>query len=207
MVKQNIQLPKHLIFSGTGSKILNIITSDNKILATLSKKIFEEVFKQEFDSEGLTVETEKTMPKELTCKGGLMSNASDLAFDIQSIKCTLTCLEKQGIDKLTYDQLIDETKDKIIEHVKKFNTFIIKLNSQYSFSDFFNASEKSLEIFKLEINKHLRDYLEEGLEFNKKLDEGSSDDREIEETLFFHPLIGTINNLSEQLSSLNDVNN
>src|SRR5690606_31745163 len=38
-VKQ-IELPKHIIFSGTGSKVLNVITSDLKILANLSKTIF-----------------------------------------------------------------------------------------------------------------------------------------------------------------------
>jgi hypothetical protein len=69
------------------------------------------------------------------------------------------------------------------------------------------VSAKSLEIFKVELNKHLRDYLEEGLEYNKKLDEIASDDKEVEETLFFYPLIGAINNLSNHLSQLTQVNN
>jgi hypothetical protein len=64
-----------------------------------------------------------------------------------------------------------------------------------------------MEIFKDELSKHLRDYLEEGLEFNKKLDEIATDDKEIEETLFFYPLIGAINNLSTHLSQLTQVNN
>jgi hypothetical protein len=64
-----------------------------------------------------------------------------------------------------------------------------------------------MEIFKDELSKHLRDYLEEGLEFNKKLDEIATDDKEIEENLFFYPLIGAINNLSTHLSQLTQVNN
>lgn len=205
MKKKQIELPKHIIFSGTGSKILTVITSDLKILANLSKKIFENVYSQTFDSDELTIETEKEMPKEVTCKGGLMSNPEDLAIDIRSIKATHTCLD--GIEKLTYDQLDEIAKSNIANYVGNFNKFFFNLNAQYNFSDYFNVTEESLGIFKEELNKHLRDYLEEGLEYNKKLDEIGTDDKELEETLFFYPLIGAINNLSSHLSQLTPINN
>jgi hypothetical protein len=48
--------------------------------------------------------------------------------------------------------------------------------------------------------------LEEGLEYNKKLDNVGEDDKEIEESLFFYPLIGAINNLSSHLSQLTPIN-
>jgi len=206
MKNKKVELPKHLIFSGTGSKILSIISSDDKILATLSKKIFEEVYKKTFDSDGLTIETEKEMPKEVTCKGGLMLNTDDLAIDIKEIKATLTCVESKGIENLTYDKLSDAIKGDIANYVLDFNSFFLKLNSQYSFTEYFNVSEKSLEIFKEELNKHLRDYLEEGLEYNKKLDDVVADEKDVEETLFFYPIIGAINNLSSHLSELTPVN-
>jgi len=197
-------MPKHLVFSGTGSKILNIISPDMKILAALSKHIFEGVYGQTFDSDGLTIEVAKAMPKEVTCKGGLMSNPEDLAIDIKDIKATLTCAESKGIEKLTYDQLNDDVKNDIVNYVSRFNSFFLKLNAQYSFADYFSISAKSLEIFKEEANKHLRDYLEEGLEYNKKLDETAADEKEIEETLFFYPLTGVINNLSSKLTQINN---
>lgn len=205
MKQKQVELPKHIIFSGTGSKILNIISSDLKILASLSKKIFENVYSQSFDSDGLSIETEKEMPKEVTCKGGLMSNTEDLSIDVRNIKSTLTCLV--NVEKLTYDKLDDSTKAQIAKYVNGFNKFFFTLDSQYRFADYFNVSEKSLGVFKEELNKHLRDYLEEGLEYNKKLDEISNDDKEIEETLFFYPLIGAINNLTSHLSLLSPINN
>lgn len=205
MKQKQIELPKHIVFSGTGSKVLNVITTDLKILSNLSKTIFENVYGSKFDSDGLSIETEKEMPKEVTCKGGLMLNAEDLAIDIRSIKATHTCLN--GVDKLTYEQLDETAKAKIANYVSEFNNFFFNLNAQYSFSDYFNVTTKSLEIFKDELCKHLRDYLEEGLEYNKKLDEIATDDKEIEETLFFYPLIGAINNLSNHLSQLTQVNN
>lgn len=125
MKAKNIELPKHIVFSGTGSKILTIITPDLKILANLSKKIFEGVYNQNFDSDGLTIETEKEMPKEVTCKGGLMSNPEDLTIDVREIKATLTCLESRGVNKLTYDKLIDSTKSEIANYVREFNSFLL----------------------------------------------------------------------------------
>lgn len=205
MKLKQIELPKHIVFSGTGSKVLNVITTDLKILSNLSKTIFENVYGSKFDSDGLSIETEKEMPKEVTCKGGLMLNAEDLAIDIRTIKATHTCLN--GVDKLTYDQLDETAKAKIANYVSEYNNFFFNLNAQFSFSDYFNVTTKSLEIFKDELSKHLRDYLEEGLEYNKKLDEIATDDKEIEETLFFYPLIGAINNLSNHLSQLTQVNN
>ncbi|NEN25393.1 hypothetical protein G3O08_18000 [Cryomorpha ignava] len=206
MKQKQVELPKHLVFSGTGSKVLNIISPDRKILSEFSKVIFESVYEGSFDSDGLTIETEKEMPKEVTCKGGLMLDPEDLAFDVRDIKSTLTCVESKGIDKLTYDLLNEKTKVDIVSYVNKFNSFFLNLNNQFNFNDYFNVSEKSMEVFKEELNKHLRDYLEEGLEFNKKLDNVGTEDKELEETLFFYPLIGAINNLSSHLSQLTPIN-
>ena len=204
MKEEQLELPKHIVFSGTGSKILNIITSDNKILADFSKRIFEAVYNQSFDIDGLSVESEKEIPKEVTCKGGLML-PEDMSIDIESIKVTHTCIP--GIKTLTYERLDDINKASIVNYVNDFNSFFLELNSKYSFVDYFNASPKSIDVFKSELNKHIRDYLEDGLEYNKKMDEISSDDKELEETLFFYPVIGALNYLSNQLALLNPINN
>jgi len=202
---KGIELPKHLIFSGTGSKILSIITTDSNILSNLSKLIFENVYGQKFDADGLSVETEKQMPKEVTCKGGLMVNPEDLILNVKDIKAVYNGTQISSDENLTYDKLGEDSKVSIVKEVTDFNLFFIKLNQQINFSDNFGISNKSWDIFKNEINKHLRDYLEEGLEFNKKLD-NVTDDKELEESLLFYPLIGSINNLSSQLASLSVVN-
>lgn len=207
MKLKQVELPKHIIFSGTGSKVLNIITSDKKILSNFSKIIFESIYKQSFDIDGLSIETEKDMPKEVTCKGGLMLNPEDLSFDIREIKSTLTCVENKGIDTLTYENLDQDIKDSIVNYVRDFNKFFLSLNQKFNFNDHFNVSEESLSFFNEEVDKHLRDYLEEGLEYNKKLDNIGNDNREIEESLFFYPLIGTINRLISDLSKLTPINN
>lgn len=205
MKSKDIGLPKHIIFSGTGSKLLNIITSDFTILSNFSKLIFEKVYNEKFDKDGLTVEIEREMPKEVTCKGGLMSNPEDLEIEVESIEATLTCIE--GVERLSYSQLDDRKKAQVVEYVKRFNDFFLGLNSEFSFSDYFSVSPKAVSVLKSDINKHLRDFLEEGLTYNRELDSIEDDDKVIEETLFFHPIAGTIHYLINKLSELSPIIN
>ncbi|HMP31654.1 MAG TPA: hypothetical protein PKD85_18775 [Saprospiraceae bacterium] len=95
----------------------------------------------------------------------------------------------------------------ITQYITSFNQFFIKLNTSIDFSDSFGVSAKSISIFKEEVDKHLRDYLFDGIGYLKKLDEVSSDEKEIEESLFFYPIIGAINNLETHLSQITPVNN
>lgn len=202
-----LEFPKNIVFSGTGSKILHIISSNFKTLSRFTQFIFEDVFQKKYESEGLIIKMETKMPKEVTCKGGLMTNAEDLNLDIKSIRAIITCLENDGIDKLNYNQIDDEVKTKVLNYVQSFNTLFISLNSKMSFSDNFSVSGKSYEAFKTNLNSHLRDFLEEGWQFNNKMDDIAADNKELDETLFFYPLVGTINHLCSHLSELAPVNN
>ena len=133
-----------------------------------------------------------------------MVNPEDLDIDIRTIKKVLTCVS--GHDTLMYSSLNDVNKSEIAESVQAFNAFFMQLHSKYSFTDYFNVSSKSLEICKSEMNKHIRDYLEQGLEYNSTMEDNAQQDRELEESLFFYPLTGTINNLIGQLSQLSFIN-
>jgi hypothetical protein len=206
MKYKGIEMPKHIVFSGTGSKILSIVSTDKKVLVQLAKMIFETVYESPFDIDGLTIKTENEIPKEVTCKGGLMLNAEDMSIDLNSIKSTLTCLESKGISQLKYDDLNDKNKAEITNYVEEFNSFFLNMNKKYSFTDHLNISARSLEVFEEEVNKHLRDFLEEGIEYNKKIDDSNTDYKDLEESLFFYPIIGVINNLSSSLSQLTPIN-
>jgi hypothetical protein len=104
---------------------------------------------------------------------------------------------------LKYNDLNNDIKSQIVKSVEVFNEFFISLNKVYDFEDNFGISQKSISIFKSNINSHLRDFLEEGIDFNSKLDESNSDEKIIRDSMFFYPIIGTINNLSTKLSELN----
>ncbi|GHB67201.1 hypothetical protein [Persicitalea jodogahamensis] len=199
-------LPKNIVFSGTGSKILSIITRNQRTLSEFSELIFAAVFEKEFGTEDLVIKAEKDIPKELTCKGGLMTDPEDLDINIKKIKAILTGLEDESITRLRYSDLTNEVQTEITDYVADFNRIFLDLDKKMSFSDNFGVSYSALEIFKNGLNRHLRDYLAEGLEYTKKMDEVRSDEKEIEETLFFYPIIGAINHLSKQLGEVTPVN-
>src|SRR5699024_2401009 len=115
---------------------------------------------------GLTVKAEREIPKEVTCKGGLMTKPKDLEMEVSKIAKTFTCID--GVNKLTYKGLNDAQKSKVINYIEEFNNFFIHLNDDFNFSDLFTVSQESLNIFRSEINKHLRDFLEEGLAYNRE---------------------------------------
>jgi hypothetical protein len=199
-------LPKNIVFSGTGSKILSIITRNQRTLSEFSELIFAAVFDQNFGAEDLVIKTEKDIPKELTCKGGLMTDPSDLDINIRKIKAILTGLKDNSIDRLRYADLTNDVQTEITDYVADFNRVFLELDKKMGFSDNFGVSHSAMEIFKKGLNRHLRDYLAEGLEYTRKMDEVRSDEKEIEETLFFYPIIGAINHLSKQLGELTPVN-
>ena len=103
--------------------------------------------------------------------------------------------------------LNEQLSNDITNYIKSFTQFFINLNTRIDFIDSFGVSTKSLSIFNEEADKHLHDYLFDGVNYLKKLDEISSDDKEIEESLFFYPLIGSINNLSSHLTQIRTANN
>lgn len=200
------ELPKNIVFSGTGSKILSIITRNQRTLSEFSELISSAVFEKDFGTEDLVIKAEKDIPKELTCKGGLMTDPEDLNINIKKIKAILTGLKDESITRLRYADLTNEVQTEITDYVADFNRMFLDLDKKMSFSDNFGISYSALEIFRNGLNRHLRDYLAEGLEYTKKMDEVRSDEKEIEETLFFYPIIGAINHLSKQLGELTPVN-
>ncbi len=200
------ELPKNIVFSGTGSKVLSIVSRNQRTLSEFAELIFAAVFEKEFGVDDLMIKAERDIPKELTCKGGLMTDPSDLDINIKKIKAILTGLKDDSITRLRYADLTDEVQTEITDYVADFNTLFLDLDKKMSFSDNFGVSYSALEVFKNGLNRHLRDYLAEGLEYTKKMDEVKTDDKELEETLFFYPIIGAINHLSKQLGELTPVN-
>ena len=78
---KSLDFPRHLTFSGTGSKLLQILidVSEKEVLEKYTKLIFEKVYGTEYDKDGLDILINTSNPKEVTCKGCLLytSDAAD----------------------------------------------------------------------------------------------------------------------------------
>ncbi|HEY9551154.1 MAG TPA: hypothetical protein VIQ97_02610, partial [Prevotella sp.] len=71
MKHRHLEKPRSVMFSGTGSKILDIVGS-SRDLDQLTQAVFERVYAESYDADGLSVIMEKREPKQITCRGALM---------------------------------------------------------------------------------------------------------------------------------------
>lgn len=206
LMKYNeLDLPSNLIFSGNGSKILNIISANEKLISAFTQEIFAFVFKLEnYPVHGLKIRVERDIPKAITSKGSIaLANRSEEDLDLSDIKRTLTCLEHEGKSQiLAWEIQQDDIQAKISAEVEAFNDFFEHLLESFDCEDKFGISYRSICIFKEHANKHIKEFLKAGIAFNQAM-EGASmkETAPINDTLFFYPLVETIQKLIYELAN------
>jgi hypothetical protein len=197
MKSSGMQMPRHIAFSGNGSKVVRILTSSSKTLEKFTKVIFEKVYERPYPEDGLTILQNEDNPKEVTCKGGLSNPLKQEYDEVASMKVVYKSTECEGsscfVGKETYACVDDNYIREVVDGVKKFARFVFDLNETFSFKKNFDASVTSLEIAERECLRDLVTYTKNGLE-NKRKEVSNSD--VIEETLFFYPLNGMLNALT-----------
>lgn len=209
MKHRGIAMPRSVMFSGTGSRVLDIVGSKRE-LDLLSAAIFERVYGQHYDSDGFSVIMERKEPKQITCRGALMQvrDASGCAsvdelnrlmdsFDSQ-LKYNYSAIAKEP---LTYADMDDKsTRVEIVDAVRQFNNFFCQLCDDIHVVDRFLVDNQSLIHFKELVNKDLEHHLLNGWNFVNKNEPDRNATDLIEDALFFYPIIGSIrDNLIENL--------
>ncbi|MBC7570998.1 MAG: hypothetical protein H7319_14865, partial [Spirosoma sp.] len=206
MKHRGIGLPGALTFSGTGSKVLSIISTDDVMLGKLARIIFEKVYNEQYGASGLTLFYERKGPKEVTCKGALMQPANSRPIDTEAISYVYPATFQNEFPTLTYADLRKPAViDSLLNETNAFIDFFFELNQTFSFTRNLNVSPGSLAIAQRELRTHLDTSLMDGIQ-RKESDaaaesSGMSDAlaAPIEETLFFYPLVGAINKLANAL--------
>ena len=55
MKAKSLEMPRHIAFSGNGSKVIRILTSSDSTLEKFTKKIFETIYGEKYPTDGLTI--------------------------------------------------------------------------------------------------------------------------------------------------------
>ena len=209
MRHRGIGKPRSVMFSGTGSKVLDIVGTQRD-LDQLTQAVFERVYGERYDADGFSVVMEKKEPKQITCRGALMqvrdsrgcAQVAELnrlmdSFD-SSLKYNYSMISKE---KLVYDDMDNaEIRTEIVEQVRRFNDFFCRLCEDIKVVDRFLVDYNSLQRFKELMNKNLEHHLVNGWRFVNRNQESKNGNEEIEDTVFFYPIIGSIReNLIENL--------
>lgn len=196
MKNKGLDIPTNIAFSGNGSKVVSVLSPNKDSLELLTSKIFGEIYGEDV-IKNINLIINSTNPKEATCKGGLFLDEQPIS--VSNAKTVLL-----GIDSSTMvsDQKyadVPQLYEKIESEVIKFMDFItLVLPNKIKLSNEFGIDTKSIDLAIECFNKDLKTYIEKGV--NLKLDSKDvSREDIIEEPLFFYPIIGVINDLSEQI--------
>lgn len=189
--------PRHIAFSGNGSKIISIISSDPKILASYTKVVFEKVLDKPYSTDLDILGMEKdTNPKEATCKGGLIGSGNG---DNEPQTLVLYDLAGKMVGEGdTYESISKTRKEEILKTVKDFFDFsLTDIPSAFNLDKNFGIDNKTLDIARKVCRKDLDTYLDKGIALSIK---ESGDIRNmIEDAVVFYPIKGVIQALSSQI--------
>lgn len=204
MKAKSLEMPRHIAFSGNGSKVIRILTSSNSTLEKFTKKIFEEIYGEKYPVDGLTILQNENNPKEVTCKGGLANPTYQEYENMAQMKMVYKAVQLNGeafVNGDTYASIDDAYIQKTVEEAKSFVKFVFDLNREFSYKNNFDSSENSLEIAKKECLRDLETFTKNGLKIKRQ---EVSDNDVIEETMFFYPLNGMLNALISAIYKKNN---
>lgn len=195
MKAREFEMPKQVYFSGTGSKILNIVGSLGQV-TDLTQSIFERVFENTY-TEQFTIKIETDCPKQITCRGGiklenqrLEGSVSRHVYDPKSVTALKYCHSMIGIRQLTFSQVgTVEIRKEIADQVRLFNRFFLELLDKNTKDDF-GVDNTVVKIFQSVVGRDLDNYLTAGI--NAYLAGRYESADVVEDVPFFYPIIGTI---------------
>ena len=199
MKAKGLPAPTNIAFSGNGSKVVPVLSPSRESLELLTSKIFAIIYDE--DIKGINLIINEKNPKEATCKGGLFLGGQTTS--VTSAKTVLLGTDNSTL--VTIQKYVDSPSisGDIVKEVKKFMDFItLRLPKVISLNNEFGIDKDSISLAVSCFNKDIGTYIEKGV--NLKLDSKDvSQEDIIEETLFFYPIIGVINDLSEQIYKKN----
>lgn len=195
MRARNYEKPKQIYFSGTGSKILNIVGSHGQV-EELTQTIIERVFDQQY-SERFAIKIETECPKQITCRGGIRlenqrmeGQVNSSIYSPRNVASLKYCYSMLGDSQLTYAQVNSlDTRSQLVQQVREFNDFFISLLDKATKDDF-GIDNTVLRLFTTVVGEDLDNYLTAGI--NSFLSGRYEPDDVVEDVPFFYPIIGTI---------------
>ena len=205
MKAKNYPMPRHITFSGNGSKLLSILSTNDSTLERFTKLIFEKIYGEAYSSDGLTI-IRPSNSKESTCKGGVILEPlrSQDYSQIKEMKTILLGCDSSTFaeNKISYDDIDAEVIDNVVKTTKEFIDFAFNLDRDFSFFQEFDVDRSILEAVKALCYRDVKTYLENGISIKKQMLDADGADNTIEETMFFYPLIGIINAIVREIYTL-----
>lgn len=193
--------PKQIYFSGTGSKILNILGS-RELVTEITQTILERVFGEKY-TEPFSIKVERDCPKQVTCRGGIRlenqrlesSTSPEMAALIdmvrpRNVNAMKYCYSMIDEEQLTIERVNDlGVREKIVDEVKRFNQLFIDLCNAPTLDEL-GVDASVFATFKAVVNDNVANYLIAGI--GSYLQGRYEPGTVVEDVPFFYPVIGVI---------------
>lgn len=198
--KMNIDIPLKLSFTGMGSKYINLMSTDPKIIKKLTVLLLEKYTGKKVDPAFAIIKAVNVDVKEITAKGVLTGLSLGENFKIPAD--ILSPIVDYGFDiegELTYDMV---EKDEVREAaLKSFNKFIDSLQDQ-DFINFIFNNFNNLTISK-DLIADLRTFARQSFVTMSASIPYQYRDLNVTETLFFWPLKNSLVEVSKNYANYN----
>jgi hypothetical protein len=201
MKAKKMSMPRHITFSGNGSKIIWILPWNEDTLRELTKFIFVKIYGEtEYNHDGLTIIHDRENPKKATCKGGLLLDEAEPYSKIHNKKIVLKSSDT-FISGETYQDIDNDAfKDTVVTEAVTFINFVLKDVIQFLSKKGWEINNDSYEIARDVCFRDLKQYVTRGLEQKYRETQKT---KQVEETFFFYPLYGMLNALSNAICNNN----
>ena len=207
-------MPRHLTFSGNGSRIVNVIGTKGtleKVATVIFEKIFSVKYGDNAQPKKLEIIPNSSNPKEVTCKGTINILDKPLV-DVEVSRTVLLGIDDNTFaGKLSYNDLTVDVVDlieKINNQVETFFTFVLDelLKCEIKKQVGSETLEKALAIPKSSIEK-VKEVLSNkedlrNITKNKIVNKDKND--MIEETFFFLPIPTLLKTISRGIENKED---
>ena len=197
---KDYDLPNIISFSGNGSKLLKVITSNQDDLADFSLMVLKHISGKDSSSKLKIVGLgNNDNPKAVTCLGGLKVQGTTLESDPE------VSLRADGKAEIDHDKTFKDVADDenyrqmIVKSVESF--FDYALNElpkkyKYDYDAHFGVTPQSLKIARSCITGELSAYLEKGI----NLHIADDPEEKLAQTLFFLPIKGVLDDISRNIA-------
>lgn len=202
MKEKNVISPQYFTFSGTGSKLINILDASPQkgVVSTLISGIFQDIYGD--NSIRIQVRVDEQV-KEISCKGALIDNSyvvdNTILREIKSIY-DFSAVDAKDVNYSAAEQ--DEYINRLHREYINFIEWFFAFDKKFNYEDNFGISSGALPKYKENLLQNAIGFLK--LEVNSAIkSQNGNKESKLSETLFFYPLKGTINQLLYAIASGN----
>lgn len=194
-----VDKPRRICFSGTGSKILNILGRPELVRA-YTEHLFSSVFGQKYSSlHPLELMIEQDAPKQVTCKGGIElerlirnGQVSQSIFSPANIAACKDNYSITSVSSYTNDSLRGlQARESIHQAVCEYNAAFLQMLSEY-WCEEFGITAETVNTMRKILDKDVPAYMTAAIK--RMIPHDAPADERVEDVPFFYPIIGIIRN-------------